>query len=324
MHNNENPLVTIAIPTFNRADGFLKQALHSAINQTYRNIEIIVSDNCSIDHTETLVKSFDDSRIKYHKHPKNIGANNNFNFCVNQAQGLYFVLLPDDDLIDRDFIETCMAALDGNYELGAVFTGNRIIDENNKIVHVAPNVCSGLSTKDFFTCWFESKFSLYLCSTLLNTEKLKKIGGFKSKTNVFQDVVAEAILVFENGRADVHDPKASFRRHSDNIGGKPETVAAWCDDSLYLHKILCEYAKNDKDFRNKGIRYFAIKNFNLAKTIPSFSRRLKTYLLISRKYSYSYTYFHFLYRNHLKPIERKVKIFIKSILNATRSFKKTY
>lgn len=50
------PLVTIAIPTYNRADGFLKQALQSAINQTYYYLEIIVSDNCSTDTTETIVK----------------------------------------------------------------------------------------------------------------------------------------------------------------------------------------------------------------------------------------------------------------------------
>ena len=102
MANSNPPLVSIGIPTYNRADGFLKQALQSAVNQTYGNIEIIVSDNCSTDHTEDLVNEFSDSRIKYIKHNNNIGANNNFNFCVNSAKGDYFLLLHDDDLIDPD------------------------------------------------------------------------------------------------------------------------------------------------------------------------------------------------------------------------------
>ncbi len=67
MQNNEHifPLVTIGIPTFNRADSYLKYSLKSAVSQTYSNIEIIVSDNASTDNTETFVKSFNDPRIRY-------------------------------------------------------------------------------------------------------------------------------------------------------------------------------------------------------------------------------------------------------------------
>ena len=108
MTNNKHPLVTIGIPTYNRAEGFLKKALQSAVEQTYKNLEIIVSDNCSTDHTKSLVNGFSDTRIRYVKHPRNIGANNNFNFCVDNAKGEYFLLLHDDDLIDPDLIETCM------------------------------------------------------------------------------------------------------------------------------------------------------------------------------------------------------------------------
>ena len=97
MHNRYEPKVTIAIPTYNRADDYLKQTLKSALNQTYENIEIIVSDNCSTDNTEAVVNSFNDSRIRYFRQQENIGANNNFNFCLKQAKGEYFLLLLDDD-----------------------------------------------------------------------------------------------------------------------------------------------------------------------------------------------------------------------------------
>src|SRR4030042_2488708 len=128
MTANTYPLVTIAIPTYNRADGFLKEAIRSALNQTYSNIEIIVSDNCSVDNTTTVVKSFNDPRIRYFKHKENIGANNNFNFCVEQARGAYFLLLHDDDLIDDDFIDVCMKAAEYNTDIGLIRTGTRVID----------------------------------------------------------------------------------------------------------------------------------------------------------------------------------------------------
>lgn len=69
---NQLPLVTIAIPTYNRADLYLKQAIQCSLNQTYSNIEIIVSDNCSDDDTEAVVKSFIYTHIRYFKHEKNI------------------------------------------------------------------------------------------------------------------------------------------------------------------------------------------------------------------------------------------------------------
>ena len=81
MTHNKRPIVTIGIPTYNRAGSFLEQVILSAVNQTYKNIEILVSDNCSTDHTEALLKRFSDPRIRYVKQPQNIGANNNFNFC---------------------------------------------------------------------------------------------------------------------------------------------------------------------------------------------------------------------------------------------------
>jgi len=102
------PLVTIGIPTCNRADSYLRQALESAVKQTYPNVEIVVSDNCSTDDTETLVKNFEDPRIRYFKQTENIGPYKNFNFCLQQAKGKFFLILSDDDLVDHDFVSICL------------------------------------------------------------------------------------------------------------------------------------------------------------------------------------------------------------------------
>ena len=77
-----NPLVTIAIPTFNRADGSMLQTVQAALSQTYANVEVLVSDNASSDNTQELISAIDDPRLRYVRHPENIGANNNFNSCV--------------------------------------------------------------------------------------------------------------------------------------------------------------------------------------------------------------------------------------------------
>jgi len=315
MTNNKNPLVTIGIPTYNRANGFLKKALQSAVEQTYKNLEIIVSDNCSTDHTESLVNDFSDTRIRYVKHPRNIGANNNFNFCVENAKGEYFLLLHDDDLIDPDLIETCMNAVKGDVNVGVIFTGNRVIDENANTLWETPNRGTGLSTTDFFLSWFSEQTALYLCSTLFNTKRLQELGGFQSKTNHFQDVVAEVILVAKYGRIDIYDIKASFRKHSKNMS-VTTGIKAWCEDCIYLLGIMCNLvAEKESQIRKKGLRYFARMNYKLASTIKSPINRFRAYRMINRTFDYCLSPTQFLYYRDINPLRIKAIRKIKKIIH---------
>ena len=102
------PLVTVAIPTFNRAASFFPLTLASACTQSYRNLDILIADNCSVDDTRATVEALSDRRIRYYKHSSNIGQAANEEFCLQMAAGEHLVLLPDDDLIDQDFVESCV------------------------------------------------------------------------------------------------------------------------------------------------------------------------------------------------------------------------
>lgn len=288
MESQNQPLVTIGIPTYNRANGFLHNALSCAVQQTYQKLEIIVSDNCSTDHTESLVKGFSDPRIRYVKHQDNIGANNNFNYCVKQAKGRYFVLLHDDDSIDADMVESCIQALPAGKDVGVIFTGNRVIDENGNILSEVYNKGAGLSTEEFLIGWFQNRTALYLCSTMFNTKRLQENGGFHSKTNLFQDVVAEVILAYKYGRADVYELKASFRRHGANMGGDPARLKAWVVDSLYVMNLILAMAKTEKEhLRALGLGFFWRKNYPMANSIASPLQR-KLALLMLKICFYNY------------------------------------
>ena len=92
--NKINPLVSIGMPTYNGSK-YIRQALVSLINQSYRNFELIISDNASTDNTEAICKEYRrrDKRIKYIRQKKNIGPINNFNFVLKEAKGEYCVLI---------------------------------------------------------------------------------------------------------------------------------------------------------------------------------------------------------------------------------------
>jgi glycosyltransferase involved in cell wall biosynthesis len=278
------PLVTIGIPTYNRADAFLKEAIESALKQTYPNIEIIISDNCSSDDTELIVKSFNDPRINYYRHNKNIGANNNFNFCLKKATGVFFLLLHDDDLIDKDFVKTCMNVVKDCLNIGIVRTGTRVINSDGDVLNETPNTADGLSTENFFRAWFAWKTALYLCSTLFNTKRLREIGGFQSKHNLFEDVLAELKLASKYGRIDIYDVKASFRQHP-SATTFASGVRSWCEDSLFLLDSICDMVTENKTLlRKEGLSYFSKFNHELARKIKSPINRYISYLSIIKTF----------------------------------------
>lgn len=282
------PLVTIAIPTYNRADGFLREAVTSALGQTYPNIELIVSDNCSQDKTPEVIESFKAPSIKYFRQAVNLGPQRNFNFCVEKASGDYFLLLHDDDLIDEDFIESCMKAAEFKTDKGIIRTGTRIIDKHGNILNNYSNMAVGLPTEEFFRSWFEGKTALYLCSTLFNAERLKEIGGFASKHNLFNDVFAELKLAAKYGRADVQDIKASFRKHDEEITFSTK-VSAWCEDSLMLLDLMCDLIPEHKSLvKNEGARFLSKLNYSLAGEVKYPLRRFLAYIIVFRSYRYRY------------------------------------
>jgi len=101
-HNQ--PLVTIAIPTYNRVN-YLQEAIQSALSQTYTHLEIIVSDNASDDNTQEVVSKFCDPRISYIRQDTNVGMHANWQFCLEKAAGEFFLLLSDDDTLMPEAIE---------------------------------------------------------------------------------------------------------------------------------------------------------------------------------------------------------------------------
>lgn len=299
------PLVSIAIPTYNRADLYLKDALHSALEQSYPNLEIIVADNCSTDSTEQLLGRFKDRRINYVRHDKNIGANNNFNYCLNVARGDYFLLLHSDDLIDTDFVQSCMEQGKYRTDLGFIQTGARVIDTEGKLLFDCKNRAGGLSPDQFFLAWFNDKTCWYFCNTLFNTRFLREIGGLRSSKNLIEDNVAIVKLASQRERADVEDVKASFRKH---IGQMTYAVKVkdWCDDYLYLIELMCSVVDENKErIRKVGSRVLCKRNLSRVKAVKPRLKRLLTYYSVCRKFGYTYSPFSYVYKNEIRPLLQK-------------------
>jgi len=129
--------ISVIIPTYNR-QGLIKDAILSALNQTYKNIEIIVVDDASTDGTEKSVSSFEDSRIIYLKHNKNMGVAATCNTGIKKATGEFIFILNDDDLIVPSAIEKLFKKInEGEIQnLGAVYGWSLWVNKEGKTYRI--------------------------------------------------------------------------------------------------------------------------------------------------------------------------------------------
>ena len=122
--------VSICIPTYNRSD-YLQYSVNSVLNQTYSDFELIICDDGSTDNTAEIVNNFQDNRIKYIRHPQNIGRSKNMRSGFENATGEYFIKFDDDDALTTDFLSKTIAILDKNSNVDFVCSNHWVIDANN-------------------------------------------------------------------------------------------------------------------------------------------------------------------------------------------------
>ena len=134
--NTQEALVSVIIPTYNRPS-YLKAAIESAVKQTYQNLEIIVSDDCSTEGPQEMVESFQDPRIRFRRNEKNLGMFLNTINTFKEAQGKYVASLNDDDMWNEDFLEKLVPPLEANPDFALAFCDHYIVDENGKINYQA-------------------------------------------------------------------------------------------------------------------------------------------------------------------------------------------
>lgn len=124
--------VSICIPTHNGKD-YIRETMISVLSQTYKELEIIICDDCSTDNTLDIIKSFKDDRIKIIKNEKNLGMVNNWNNCLKYVTGQYIQFVFQDDIIEKDNIKRKVESLNKHKDAVMAFSATYVIDSSGKI-----------------------------------------------------------------------------------------------------------------------------------------------------------------------------------------------
>ncbi len=133
------PLVSVGLPVFN-GENYLSECIESVLNQTYHNFELVISDNSSTDRTRQICEHYLalDKRVKYHRNRENLGAAKNFNLVYWRAQGKYFKWAAHDDVLGREYLALCVAALERDADAVLAHSRASLIDDHGRVIARVP------------------------------------------------------------------------------------------------------------------------------------------------------------------------------------------
>lgn len=126
-----SPLLSVIIPVYN-AEQYIKDAVASILNQTYKNLELIIIDDGSTDNTLQIVTSIQDKKIVLVKNKINRGQIYTRNLGLKMAKGMYIGMFDADDIAYPDKYETQIAFLEKNKDVGMLGSWARFIDADGK------------------------------------------------------------------------------------------------------------------------------------------------------------------------------------------------
>ena len=202
-------MVSVVIPTHNRVD-LLPRAIESVLNQTYKDIELIVVSDGSTDGTDELMGNYaNDSRIKYINYKPAKGGNFARNTVFDAAKGEYVAFLDDDDEWLPTKIEKQVALMESDKEVGLVYTGINCIYVNEGISYpFNPQLRGNLSKEILFRNYVGSTSSVMLrrnyCEDCRFDENLPALQDYDLWIKVLQgckaDVVSEPMVNYYNYR----------------------------------------------------------------------------------------------------------------------------
>ncbi|MBU1097695.1 MAG: glycosyltransferase [Bacteroidetes bacterium] len=273
-HETEKmPLVSICIPTFNRAK-MLSTAISSALLQSYKNIEVIVSDNNSEDDTESVCANFvrNNNKVRYIKQKENIGGLLNMKECVQSyANGEYVLVLSDDDFfIEENYIERAVNLILDNpaTDFAFVFSNFVVIDSTNYNVEAASeyNLPVIMKGTDVFE-YFYDPFNVPLLTSLFNRRKAIKVNAFNHGDVPAEDTILWLKLCFEGDVGFINTHPAAYSVNTPQGSANLDRKFAFTHfaKNIFLFVMPARYAF-EKGINLSYLRKWKIKMIDLFKS----------------------------------------------------------
>lgn len=251
-------LVSIIMPSWN-TENYIAESIQSVIDQTYKNWELIIVDDCSTDNTDEVVRAFNDQRIKYLKNEKNSGAALTRNRALKEARGEWIAFLDSDDLWVPEKLEHQINFMKKK-GCNLSFTEYEKIDEESKPLNIYVSGPDKVNKRKMYNYDYIGQLTMMYSAKefgLIQIKDIKKNNDYAirlqlyKKPNTCAYLLKEDLAKYRVRKVSIsHDKfKRKFKSHYNLFhmcDEKPAIVAIWyaCWNMFYGVLKKVKYEKN--------------------------------------------------------------------------------
>ena len=306
-----NPKVDILLATYN-GEKYIKEQVESILNQTYENIQIIISDDCSTDKTRQVLKKYENNeKIKIFYQEKNLGYVKNFEFLLKQVESNLYMLSDQDDVWKKEKVEKSVEKIESE-KLDLVFGDLEVVDENLNTLYKSYNRYMHLIHK---IKKYQKDYRLqYLyncmtgCTIISRKNWIDKVLPFPTNSKYMIHDYWLGLVIALNGKVGyIEEPYILYRQHGKNqVGSKKASKTASKLEKVRNISINTRigtfetYVMHEEIFdeklrkqNKKALEYFKMlknkKNFNFRQwgiffrlyKYESFSQYIKNFMVLN-------------------------------------------
>jgi len=282
MDDNDIPLLSVVMSVFN-AEKYLNKAVDSILNQSFKDFEFIIIEDCSTDNTLQILEEYaqKDSRIILIRKDKNKGAKGfieNLNIGLQMAKGKYIARMDADDISFPNRFEKQIHLLENDSELFIVGTSLEMIDENDHFIKKLPAFVDDKSIKDTMF----KNIALYHPAIMFRNEKNV---FYREKMWSCEDYDLFFRLMLQNKKmANLPEILLKYRILDSSISRKDKNFIRW----MMVEKARAFYLENKKYGKDSYDKYdpgeiHKIVDVNYKNSLEDLIFALKTALKFSKK-----------------------------------------
>lgn len=228
---------------------FFREAIDSILAQTYKDFELIIVNDASPEDLDSIVNSYDDSRIRYYVNEQNIGGKDlvaQWNHCLEYAKGEYIILASDDDVYFSQYLEKMDALVQKYPEVNVFRPRIQVIDATGRVCRVYGVVNELIGALEFVYNLHSDIIGSAIGYYIFKKDELVSIGGFVNYPKAWASDDATVMLMARNGLAFCPEVLFSFRNSSQQVTNTfdYETVKGKLHAAKCYHEFIKEYLGN--------------------------------------------------------------------------------
>ena len=235
-------LVSIVIPTYNQEE-FVEETIESVLSQTYKNVEIIITDDGSVDDTARIIESYANrfpSKIIPVLNGTNVGIAGNLNKGLERVRGEYIAWLGGDDIMLPTKLEEQVQILAKRHDaVGCCHDAEVFDSESGETIGHFSKLYNGKCTfrEGGVELWFNTSYHM-LPSTVMIRSSVVPEGGFDNRLRFANDWLFD-IEVFRQGMCvPINKILAKYRRHEKNVSRSPQAKAINTEEAMIALAII--------------------------------------------------------------------------------------